>query len=121
MGFVRGKAKDHGKENRIEGKVFPGMKTVVIEDLISTAGSSVDAVNALRDAGCDVLGIVSIFTYNLKKGEETLKKNDVENTSLTDYDELIEAAIEDNYIESASLAKLMEWKKDPSNEDWMTK
>lgn len=121
MGFVRGKAKDHGKENRIEGKVFPGMKTVVIEDLISTAGSSVDAVNALRDAGCDVLGIISIFTYNLKKGEETLKKNDVENTSLTDYDELIEAAIEENYIESASLAKLMEWKKDPSNEEWMTK
>lgn len=121
MGFVRGKAKDHGKENRIEGKVFPGMKTVVIEDLISTAGSSVDCVAALRDAGCDVLGIVSIFTYNLEKGRQTLEKNNVVNVSLTDFDELIEAAIEENYIEKESFEKLMQWKKDPSDESWMGK
>lgn len=120
-GFVRGKAKDHGKENRIEGKYFEGMKTVVVEDLISTGGSSFEAVKALREAGCDVLGIVSIFTYGMKKAEELMRENQVKTVSLTNYHELIEAAVEENYVSEKDILKLKAFMDNPGDESWMAK
>lgn len=121
MGFVRSSSKDHGKENKIEGKLIKGAKTVVIEDLFSTGGSSIKAANALKEAGFDVLGVVGIFSYNLKECEENFKENKLPFYSLTNYDELLEIALETNYIESAHLEKLKMWKKDIKDESWMEK
>lgn len=116
-GFVRSSAKDHGKGNQIEGKIFPGMKVLVIEDLISTGGSSMAAVNALKEAGCEVLGVVSIFTYGMKKAEETMK--DVKTISLTNYEELLTCAVEENYITEHDEAKLIKFMENPRDEGWM--
>lgn len=120
MAYVRGSAKDHGRNNQIEGKVDPGTKVVVVEDLISTAGSCIDVVNVLRDAGAEVLGIASIFTYGLQKGLDRLKAADVKNVSLSNYDALIEAAMEENYIQADQIKKLQAFRSNPSDPSWMT-
>ena len=114
MCYVRSKAKGHGKGNQIEGKAEKGQKVVVVEDLISTGGSVITAVEALREAGCDVLGVVSIFTYELEKGRELLKDSNITAFSLTDYSTLMEVASEKGYVEKNELDKLMEWRKNPS-------
>ncbi len=119
MGYVRGSAKDHGRENLIEGKIERGQKVVVVEDLISTAGSCVDVVNALRDAGAEVLGIVSIFTYGMKKGLDKLSEAKVENTSLSDLDTLVEIAAETGYIKENDKARLLKFRDNPSDESWI--
>ncbi|CDZ75159.1 Orotate phosphoribosyltransferase [Peptoniphilus sp. ING2-D1G] len=119
MGFVRTSEKDHGKNNRIEGKKIQGAKVVVIEDLFSTGGSSIEVYKALQADGYDVLGIVSIFTYNLKKAEENFKKNNIVNYSLSDFDELAEVAMEKNYIEEDELEKIKKWKENPDDESWL--
>ncbi len=116
MCYVRSKAKGHGKGNQIEGKAEKGQKVVVVEDLISTGGSVITAVEALREAGCEVLGVVSIFTYELQKGREKMQKADVTVFSLTDYSTLVEVAQEKGYIEPSDWDKLMEWRKNP--EEW---
>lgn len=116
MCYVRSKAKGHGKGNQIEGKVTPGQKVVVVEDLISTGGSVITAVNALREAGCQVLGAVSIFTYELEKGKKMLSQADVVAFSLTDFSTLISVAKSKGYIREEDMAILEEWKKDP--EQW---
>ncbi|MCD8028587.1 MAG: orotate phosphoribosyltransferase [Erysipelotrichaceae bacterium] len=121
MGYVRGGAKSHGRNNRIEGNVKEGMKVVVVEDLISTGGSSLECVDVLREAGCEVIGMVAIFTYNLPKATENFGNKDCTFHTLTNYDELIEVAIENNYIESSDLEKLKAWKKDPNDQSWMEK
>lgn len=121
MGYVRGGAKTHGRNNQIEGKVVPGMKVVVIEDLISTGGSSLECVEALREAGCEVIGLVAIFTYGLPKAVERFAQAQCSYHTITDYDTLIEVAVEKNYIAAADLEKLKTWKKDPSDESWMEK
>lgn len=119
MGYVRGSAKDHGRNNRIEGKLLPGQKVVVIEDLISTGGSCIDVVEALREAGADVLGVISIFTYGMKKGLERLEAAKVENHSLSNFNTLVEVAAEENYIASADVARLKKFMSNPSDESWM--
>lgn len=119
MGYVRGSAKDHGRTNQIEGKLIPGQKVVVIEDLISTAGSSVDTVNILRDAGADVLGIASIFTYNMKKATDRLKENNVKNVSLCDLDALLDVAVDKNYIKQDDKSKILKFRDNPQDETWM--
>ncbi|WP_138159370.1 orotate phosphoribosyltransferase [Peptoniphilus catoniae] len=119
MGFVRTSKKDHGKNNQIEGKLIKGAKVVVIEDLFSTGGSSIDVAKALMEAGYKVMGIVSIFTYNLKKAEENFKSNNIDHYSLANFDELAEVAAEHNYIEVSEIEKIKKWKLDPYNEDWM--
>lgn len=119
MGFVRGSSKDHGKKNQIEGKLVPGAKVVVVEDLFSTGGSSIDAALALREAGFDVLGIISIFTYELSAAAENFSQHDIKYVSLTTYDELTELALHCSYINEMQLKKLSEWKKDPKDERWM--
>ncbi|HWJ78279.1 MAG TPA: orotate phosphoribosyltransferase [Niallia sp.] len=116
MAYVRSKAKEHGKGNQIEGKVEKGQKVVVVEDLISTGGSVITAVKGLRDAGCDVLGVASIFTYELPKGKEFLKEAEITAYSLTDYSTLLEVAREKGYIEETDLASLNAWKENP--EKW---
>lgn len=113
MCYVRSKAKGHGKGNQIEGKVTGGQKVVVVEDLISTGGSVITAVDALREAGCDVLGVVSIFTYELEKGKDMLADAGIHTHSLTDFSTLVEVAEEKGYIKEEDMASLMEWKKDP--------
>lgn len=110
MGYVRGSAKDHGRGNQIEGRLEPGQKVVVIEDLISTGGSCIDVVNTLRDAGAEVLGIVSIFTYGLKKGLTRLAEANAKNVSLTDFDTLINVAAEQNYIEESQIEGLLNFR-----------
>ncbi|MDD2268036.1 MAG: orotate phosphoribosyltransferase [Eubacteriales bacterium] len=112
MGYVRSGAKDHGRTNRIEGKLEAGQKVVVVEDLISTAGSAVDTAEALREAGAQVLGIVSIFTYNMEKGFDKLKKADLINHSLCDFDTLIEVAAETGYVNRDALPGLLEFRKE---------
>lgn len=107
MGYVRGSAKDHGRGNQIEGRLESGQKVVVVEDLISTGGSCIDVVNTLRDAGAEVLGIVSIFTYGLKKGLTRLAEANAKNVSLTDFDTLINVAAEQNYIEESQIEGLL--------------
>ncbi len=107
MGYVRGNAKDHGRGNQIEGRLEKGQKVVVIEDLISTGGSCIDVVNTLREAGADVLGIVSIFTYGLKKGLQRLSEADVKNVSLSNFDTLIEVAAKQNYIDPKEIQGLL--------------
>lgn len=114
MGYVRGAAKDHGRNNRIEGRLEPGMKVVVVEDLISTAGSCVETVNALREAGAEVLGIVSIFTYGMKKGLDRLAEAGVTNHSLTDFDTLIEVAAKEKYVADEDLPLLRDFIRNPA-------
>lgn len=121
MGYVRGSAKDHGRNNRIEGRLEPGQKVVVIEDLISTGGSCIDVVEALREAGADVLGVISIFTYGMKKGLERLAAANVENHSLSNFDTLVEVAAEENYIAPDDVARLRRFMANPSDESWMQK
>ena len=119
MGYVRGGAKDHGRGNQIEGVVPKGKNVVVIEDLISTAGSSIDVVNILKEAGCNVLGIASIFTYNLKKGIDRLKEANVENHSLSNFEVLAQVAANENYIAKEDLEKVLKFQKNPSDPSWM--
>ena len=121
MGYVRSGAKDHGRKNQIEGRLIPGQKTVVIEDLISTGGSVIEVVEILREAGADVLGIASIFTYGMKKGLERLEAAGVKNISLTDFDTVAEAAAEERYIAAADVARLIAFRNDPSDESWIQK
>ena len=119
MAYVRASAKDHGRNNKIEGRLEKGTKVVVIEDLISTGGSVIDVVNALREAEVEVLGIVSIFTYGLAKGIESLKEANVENTSLSNYDALVEVAVESGYIKESDVKKLQAFRANPSDSGWM--
>lgn len=119
MGYVRGSAKDHGRNNRIEGRLEKGQKVVVIEDLISTAGSCIDVVEALREAGADVLGVVSIFTYGMKKGLDRLAAANVENTSLSNLDTLLEVAVEQGYLKADDKERLRRFRDNPSDESWM--
>ena len=119
MGYVRGSSKDHGRQNRIEGRLDAGQKVVVVEDLISTGGSVIDVVDALRDAGADVLGIVSIFTYGMQKSVDRLAAANVNNTSLTDLDTIIEAAVEEAYIKPEDAARILKFRDDPSDESWI--
>ncbi len=120
MGYVRGSAKDHGRNNRIEGRLDPGMKVVVVEDLISTAGSCVETVEALREAGADVLGVVSIFTYGMQKGLDRLAAANVENHSLSNFDTLVQVAADEGYIKPDQVPMLKRFIADPSS-DWMKK
>ena len=121
MGYVRGSAKDHGRNNRIEGRLEKGEKVVVIEDLISTGGSCIDVVEALREAGADVLGVVSIFTYGMKKGLDRLAAANVTNYSLSNFDTLVEVAAEENYIRPEDRDRLKLFMVNPSDEGWMKK
>lgn len=121
MGYVRSSNKDHGKGNKIEGKVEKGMKVVIIEDLISTGGSVKGVVEALKEAGCEVLGVAAIFSYLLPAATELFQSIDTKLVTLSNYDVLIDVAVEQNYVEADDLAKLKEWKKDPKDESWMTK
>ena len=119
MGYVRGSAKDHGRQHRIEGKLEPGQKVVVIEDLISTGGSVIEVVEALREAGAEVLGIVSIFTYGMQKGLDRLAAAQVENTSLTDFDTIAKVAAECGYIKPEDISRLIAFRNNPSDESWI--
>jgi orotate phosphoribosyltransferase len=119
-GFVRGKAKDHGRKNQIEGKIHEGMKVVVIEDLISTGGSSIEVVEALREAGCDVLGMVSIFTYGMEKANRAMKEKEVKLHALTTYSELLDTALTMDYITEKDREKLKVFMKNPQDEGWRT-
>lgn len=119
MGYVRSGAKDHGRGNRIEGKLEPGQKTVVVEDLISTGGSVIEVVEALREAGAEVLGIVSIFTYGMKSGLERLAGAQVANTSLTDFDTVVRVAVEENYIRKSEQERLIAFRDNPQDQSWM--
>lgn len=119
MGYVRSGAKDHGRNNRIEGRLEKGQKVVVIEDLISTGGSVIDVVEALREAGAEVLGVVSIFTYGMKKGLERLAAADVKNVSLSDFDAVAEVAAETGYIKQEDIARLMAFRDNPQDESWI--
>ncbi len=119
MGYVRGGAKDHGRQNQIEGKLEKGQKVVVVEDLISTGGSCIEVVNVLREAGADVLGIVSIFTYGMKKGIERLKEANVKNVSLTNFDVIAETAAEEGYIKAEDVDRLIKFRNNPQDESWI--
>ncbi len=119
MGYVRSGAKDHGRQNQIEGKLLPGQKVVVVEDLISTGGSVIEVVNVLRDAGADVLGIVSIFTYGMEKGIERLAAAKVKNVSLTNFDVVAVAAAEEGYIKPEDVERLIKFRNNPSDESWI--
>jgi len=119
MGYVRSGAKDHGRQNQIEGKLEKGQKVVVVEDLISTGGSVIEVVNVLRDAGAEVLGVVSIFTYGMKKGLERLAAADVKNISLTNFDVIAEVAAEEGYIKKEDIQKLIAFRNNPSDESWI--
>ena len=119
MGYVRSSSKDHGRGNQIEGKLEVGDKVVVVEDLISTGGSVIEVVEALRQAGAEVLGIVSIFTYGMKKGLDRLKEANIENTSLCDLDALLKVAVESGYIRRDDEAKILAFRDNPSDESWI--
>lgn len=119
MGYVRSGAKDHGRQNRIEGKLTPGQKVVVVEDLISTGGSVLEVVDALREAGAEVLGIVSIFTYGMTKGVERLEAAGVKNVSLTDFDCIAQVAAETGYIKESDVSRLIRFRNNPSDESWI--
>ncbi len=121
MGYVRSGAKDHGRQNQIEGKLEKGQKVVVVEDLISTGGSCIEVVNVLREAGAEVLGIVSIFTYGMKKGLERLAAADVKNVSLTNFDAVAETAAEEGYIKPEDVQRLIAFRNNPSDESWIGK
>lgn len=119
MGYVRSGAKDHGRQNQIEGRLEKGQKVVVIEDLISTAGSVLEVVNVLREAGADVLGIVSIFTYGMKKGIDRMAAANVRNVSLTNFDTIAQVAAEENYIKPEDIERLIRFRNNPSDESWI--
>ena len=119
MGYVRSGSKDHGRQNQIEGRLEKGQKVVVVEDLISTGGSVIEVVNVLREAGAQVLGVVSIFTYGMKKGVERLAAANVKNVSLTNFDVIAQVAAEENYIKPEDIARLIAFRNDPSDESWM--
>ncbi len=119
MGYVRSGNKDHGRQNRIEGRLDAGEKVVVIEDLISTGGSVIEVVDALREAGAEVLGVVSIFTYGMQKGLDRLAAAQVRNVSLTNFDEICVVAAENGYIAPADIERLKHFRDDPSDESWM--
>ena len=119
MGYVRSGAKDHGRQNQIEGRLEKGQKVVVVEDLISTGGSVIEVVNVLRAAGADVLGTVSIFTYGMKKGLERLKEANIENHSLTNFDVIAEVAAKEGYIDKADIQRLIAFRNNPSDESWI--
>ena len=119
MGYVRSGAKDHGRQNQIEGRLEKGQKVVVVEDLISTGGSVLEVVNVLREAGAKVLGVVSIFTYGMKKGLERLAAADVVNHSLTDFDTITDVAAEEGYIRPEDVARLIRFRDNPSDESWI--
>ncbi len=119
MGYVRGGNKDHGRQNRIEGKLSAGQKVVVVEDLISTGGSVIEVVDALREAGAEVLGIVSIFTYGMQKSVDRLAAADVKNVSLTNLDTVLEAAVEEGYIKPEWEPKIKAFRDNPSDESWI--
>ena len=121
MGYVRSGAKDHGRGNQIEGKLEKGQKVVVIEDLISTGGSVIEVVEALREAGAEVLGIASIFTYGMKKGIDRLAAANVKNVSLSNLDTLVEVAAEEGYIQKEDCERLIKFRNNPSDESWMNK
>ena len=118
MGYVRSGAKDHGRQNQIEGKLEKGQKVVVVEDLISTGGSCIEVVEILREAGAEVLGIVSIFTYGMKKGIERLAAANVKNVSLTNFDVIAEIAAQEGYIKPADVERLIKFRNNPSDESW---
>ncbi|MBO5902466.1 MAG: orotate phosphoribosyltransferase [Tidjanibacter sp.] len=119
MGYVRGGNKDHGRGNRIEGRLDKGQKVVVVEDLISTGGSCIEVVEALREAGAEVMGVVSIFTYGMAKGVKRLEEASVENHSLSNFDALVEVAAEKGYIAHEDIARLIQFRNNPSDESWM--
>ena len=119
MGYVRSGSKDHGRQNQIEGRLEPGQKVVVVEDLISTGGSVIEVVNVLREAGADVLGVVSIFTYGMQKGLDRLAAANVKNVSLTNFDAIARVAAEENYIKEEDIARLIAFRNNPSDESWM--
>ena len=119
MGYVRSGAKDHGRQNQIEGKLEKGQKVVVVEDLISTGGSVLEVVDVLRSAGAEVLGIVSIFTYGMKKGIDRMAAANVKNVSLTNFDVIAEVAAETGYIRREDVAKLIQFRNNPSDESWI--
>lgn len=119
MGYVRSGAKDHGRQNQIEGRLEKGQKVVVVEDLISTGGSVIEVVNVLREAGAEVLGVVSIFTYGMQKGLDRLKEADVKNVSLTDFDHIAEVAAQEGYIKPEDIKKLIAFRNNPSDESWI--
>ena len=121
MGYVRSGAKDHGRGNQIEGRLEPGQKVVVVEDLISTGGSCIDTVNVLRDAGAEVLGVISIMTYGMKKGIDRMAAAYIEWVSLTNFDEVIAAAAENGYISAEDIDRLKAFRDDPSDESWIHK
>ncbi|EMD17241.1 orotate phosphoribosyltransferase [Eggerthia catenaformis OT 569 = DSM 20559] len=119
MGYVRGGHKTHGRGNQIEGIVRPGMKAVVVEDLISTGGSSLEVVDVLREAGCEVLGLVAIFTYGLDSSVKNFEDKNCKFVTLSNYNTLLEVALENGYIKDNELEKLRQWKKNPKDESWM--
>ena len=119
MGYVRSSSKDHGRQNQIEGRLEKGQKVAVVEDLISTGGSVLEVVNVLREAGAEVLGIVSIFTYGMKKGLERLAAAKVRNVSLTNFDVIAQVAAEQKYIKPEDVARLLQFRNDPSDESWI--
>ena len=119
MGYVRSSSKDHGRQNQIEGRLEKGQKVVVVEDLISTGGSVLEVVNVLREAGAEVLGIVSIFTYGMKKGLERLAAAKVKNVSLTNFDVIAQVAAEQKYIKPEDVARLLQFRNDPSDDSWI--
>ena len=119
MGYVRSGAKDHGRGNQIEGRLEKGQKVVVIEDLISTGGSCIEVVNVLREAGAEVLGVASIFTYGMKKGLDRMAEANVINYSLSNLDSLVEVAAEEGYIKPEDKERLIKFRNNPSDESWM--
>ena len=119
MGYVRSGAKDHGRQNQIEGRLEKGQKVVVVEDLISTGGSVIEVVNVLREAGAEVLGVVSIFTYGMQKGIDRLKEANVKNISLTNFDVIAKTAAEEGYIKEEDIKKLIAFRNNPSDESWI--
>lgn len=119
MGYVRAGSKDHGRQNQIEGQLRAGQKVVVVEDLISTAGSSIEVVEVLRAAGADVLGIVSIFTYGMQRGIDNLAKANVKNVSLSNFDALVRVAANDGYIRESDIERLIRFRNNPSDESWI--
>lgn len=121
MGYVRSGAKDHGRQNQIEGQLLPGQKVVVVEDLISTGGSVIEVVNVLREAGAEVLGIVSIFTYGMQKGLDRLAAANVVNHSLTNFDVVAATAADEGYIKKEDVARLIAFRNNPSDESWIQK
>ena len=119
MGYVRSGAKDHGRQNQIEGKLEKGQKVVVVEDLISTGGSVIEVVNVLREAGAEVLGVVSIFTYGMQKGIDRLNEANVKNVSLTNFDVIAVVAAEEGYIKEEDIKRLIAFRNNPSDESWI--